>query len=147
MVRSICFTPGKEIRYPLYRTLAGPYGRCGRVREMSSPWGDPRTIQPVASRYTDWAISAHTSYLSDRSTRSPQPSDLQDSQSTLFSENLATKFHSRILFQMVFVAQQPNSGLRRPTVQVIRSYAFRHTHTEGPATGHLNTGFSWFPCV
>ena len=23
----------------------------------------------------------------------------------------------------------------------------RSQHSEGPATGHLNTGFSWFPCV
>jgi hypothetical protein len=23
----------------------------------------------------------------------------------------------------------------------------RSQNPEGPATGHLNTGFSWFPCV
>ena len=23
----------------------------------------------------------------------------------------------------------------------------RSQYSEGPATGHLNTGFSWFPCV
>jgi hypothetical protein len=23
----------------------------------------------------------------------------------------------------------------------------RNQYSEGPATGHLNTGFSWFPCV
>ena len=23
----------------------------------------------------------------------------------------------------------------------------RSQHSEGPATDHLNTGFSWFPCV
>jgi len=23
----------------------------------------------------------------------------------------------------------------------------RNQHSEGPATGHLDTGFSWFPCV
>jgi hypothetical protein len=40
--------------------LDGPQGRSGRVRKISPPPGfDPRTTQPVASRYTDWAIPAH----------------------------------------------------------------------------------------
>ena len=48
------FTPGKKSRYPLYRRLGGPQGRSGRVRKISPPLGfDPRTAQPVASRYTD----------------------------------------------------------------------------------------------
>jgi hypothetical protein len=51
--------PGKT-RYPLYRRLGGPQGRSGQVRKMSPPPGfDPRTIEPVASRYTDWGIAAH----------------------------------------------------------------------------------------
>jgi hypothetical protein len=29
------FTPGKEIRYPLYRRLGGPQSRSGRVRKIS----------------------------------------------------------------------------------------------------------------
>ena len=50
--------PGKT-RYPLYRRLGGPQGRPGRVRKISpEPEFDPRTFQPVASRYTDWAIPA-----------------------------------------------------------------------------------------
>jgi hypothetical protein len=54
------FTPGKETRYPFYRRLGGPQGRSGRVRKISPPRGfDPRTVQPVASRYTDYAIPAH----------------------------------------------------------------------------------------
>jgi hypothetical protein len=51
-------TPGKT-RYPLYRRLGGPQGRSGRVRKVSHPpVFDPRTVQPVASRYTDWPIPA-----------------------------------------------------------------------------------------
>ena len=50
--------PGKA-RYPLYRGLRGPQDRSGRVRKISPP---PefilRTVQPIASRYTDWAIAA-----------------------------------------------------------------------------------------
>ena len=48
--------PPGNIRYPLYRRLGGPQGRPGQVRKISSPTGfDPRTVQPVASRYTDYA--------------------------------------------------------------------------------------------
>jgi hypothetical protein len=52
--------PQGKSRYPLYRRLSGPQGRCGRVRKISPPPGfGPRTVQPVASRYTDWAIPVH----------------------------------------------------------------------------------------
>ena len=47
--------PGK-IRCPLYRMLDGPQGRSGQVRKILTPpqpGFDPRTVQPVASRYTD----------------------------------------------------------------------------------------------
>jgi hypothetical protein len=47
--------PGKT-RDPLYRRLGTPQGRSGQVRKISPPPGfDPRTVQPVASRYTDGA--------------------------------------------------------------------------------------------
>jgi len=49
------FTPEKT-RYPLYRWLGGPQERSGQVRKISPlPGFDPRTVQPVASRYTDYA--------------------------------------------------------------------------------------------
>ena len=45
--------PGKT-RYPLYRRLGGLQSRSGRVRKILLPPGfDPRTVQPVASRYTN----------------------------------------------------------------------------------------------
>jgi len=51
--------PGK-IQNPFYRGLGGFQGRSGRVRKISPlPGFDPRTVHPVASRYTDWAIQAH----------------------------------------------------------------------------------------
>ena len=54
------FTPGKT-RYPLYRRLGGPQGWSGQVRKISPPPGfDPRTVQPVASRYTDYATRLTT---------------------------------------------------------------------------------------
>ena len=49
------FTPGKS-QYPLYRRLGWPQGRSGQVRKISPPPRfDPRTVQPMASRYTNWA--------------------------------------------------------------------------------------------
>ena len=55
--------PGKT-EYPLYRRLGGPQGRAGQLRKISPPPGfDTRTVQPVASRYTDWAIPAHRVHM------------------------------------------------------------------------------------
>ena len=51
--------PWGKTWYPLYRRLGGPQSWCGQVQKISSSLGfDPRTVQPVASRYTDYTISA-----------------------------------------------------------------------------------------
>ena len=53
--------PPGTTQYPLYRRLCGPQVLSGRVRQISPPPGfDTRTVQPVASRYTDYAIPAHS---------------------------------------------------------------------------------------
>jgi hypothetical protein len=53
------YPPGKT-QYPLYRRLGEPQGRSGRVQKVSpQPGFNLRTVRPVASRYTDWAIPAH----------------------------------------------------------------------------------------
>jgi hypothetical protein len=50
------FPPGMT-RYPLHRKVGGPQGWSEQVRRISPlPGFDPRTVQPVASRYTDWAM-------------------------------------------------------------------------------------------
>ena len=52
--------PGMN-RYPLYWELGGLEGRSGRLGQITPlPGFDPRTLQPLASRYTDYAIPAHT---------------------------------------------------------------------------------------
>ena len=51
-----CSLPLGKTQYPLYRRLGGPQGQSGQVRKISTPPGfDPRTVQPIASRDTDWA--------------------------------------------------------------------------------------------
>jgi hypothetical protein len=58
--------PGKT-RYPLNRRRGGPQGRSGQVWKISPPPGfDPRTVQPVGRRYTDYATrptSNNSGYL------------------------------------------------------------------------------------
>jgi hypothetical protein len=50
------FIPPGKTRCPLYSSLGGPQGRSGQVWKIwPSPAFNPRTIQPVASHYTDWA--------------------------------------------------------------------------------------------
>jgi hypothetical protein len=44
--------------------IGGQQAESGRVRTISPPPEfDPRTFKPVASRYTEWAIEAHTMLL------------------------------------------------------------------------------------
>jgi hypothetical protein len=57
--RASAALPLGKTRYLLYRRLGGPQDRYGRMRKNLSPHGfDPRTVQPVARSYTDWAIPA-----------------------------------------------------------------------------------------
>jgi hypothetical protein len=64
--------PGKT-RYPLYRRLGGLQGRSGRVWKISPPPGFvPRTVQPVASRYTDWTTPVNSTFTNSRNLNSPQ---------------------------------------------------------------------------
>ena len=55
------FLPPAKTRYPLYGRLGGPQGRSGQVRKiLPPPVFDPRIVQPVASRYTDYATRPTT---------------------------------------------------------------------------------------
>ena len=47
--------PPGMTRYPFYRRLGGPQGRSGRAENLVSTGIRFRTVQPVVSRYTDWA--------------------------------------------------------------------------------------------
>jgi len=46
--------PGKT-RHPFYKRLSGPQGRSGRAENLVHTGIRSRTVQPVVSRYTDWA--------------------------------------------------------------------------------------------
>jgi len=47
--------PTVKTRYPFYRRLGGPRGWAGRAENLVPTGIWSRTIQPVVSRYTDWA--------------------------------------------------------------------------------------------
>ena len=66
--------PGKT-RYPLCRKPGGSQGRSGRMRKTSPPPGfDPLTVQPVPSRYTDWAIPAQLEDILPHQFQDPESS-------------------------------------------------------------------------
>jgi hypothetical protein len=61
MPRPLC--PWKRHPIPTVQIGGQPQGRPGRERKISPPLGfDPRTDQPVASRYADYAIPAPDRY-------------------------------------------------------------------------------------
>jgi hypothetical protein len=47
--------PPAKTRYPFYRRLGGPRGRSGRAENLVPTGILSRTVQPLVSRYTDWA--------------------------------------------------------------------------------------------
>jgi hypothetical protein len=52
-----------KTQYPLYSRLGGPQDRYAQVRKILLPPGfDPRTVQSVASSYTDYANPAHAQH-------------------------------------------------------------------------------------
>jgi hypothetical protein len=46
--------PGKT-RYPFYSKLGESQGQSGRAENLAPPGFETRNVQPVVSRYTDWA--------------------------------------------------------------------------------------------
>jgi len=47
--------PTGKTKYPFYRRLGGPQGRSGWTENLVHTGNRSRTVQPVVSRYTDWA--------------------------------------------------------------------------------------------
>ena len=60
--------PGKT-QYPLYRRLGGPQGRSGRAEKLVPTGIRSRTVQPVVSRYTNWATGPTSSPFITKSKR------------------------------------------------------------------------------
>ena len=54
--------PGKT-RFPFYRRLCGPQGRPEQAENLVPTGIRSRTVQPVVSRYTDWANRSTREHL------------------------------------------------------------------------------------
>ena len=50
-----CTLPSEKTQYSLYRRLGGPQGRSERAENLVTTGIWSPTVQPVVSRYTDWA--------------------------------------------------------------------------------------------
>ena len=76
---------------PLYprgrpgRRLRGPQGRSGQERKKSHPPGfDPRTVQPVASRYIDYVLKKTMTNISQGSRVEIQSGELPNTRLECF---------------------------------------------------------------
>jgi hypothetical protein len=49
--------------YSLYRRLGGPCGQSGQVWKTAPSGIDPRTVQPTASCYANYAILVHPHHI------------------------------------------------------------------------------------
>ena len=91
--------PTGKTRYPFCRRLGGPQGRSERAENLVPPGFDPRTVQPVASHYTDYATRLTLNPLT--------PNDLYISRTTpltskrcilnIYSTNVGTEYFKHAL--------------------------------------------------
>jgi hypothetical protein len=57
------FIPGKDPVPIVQEAERAPEPVWIGAENLAPPWFDPRTFQPVASRYTDWATPAPTNEM------------------------------------------------------------------------------------
>ena len=94
--------PGKT-RYPLYRRLDGPLGRSGQVQKISpSPGFDPRTVQHVGSRYTDYATQPTHRFIAHNNTNNNSHSSW-----VLVQKGISQGSNLRPLFFLLFINDVP----------------------------------------
>jgi len=66
--------PPEKTRYPFYMKLGGPHGRSGQAESLVPIGIRSRTVQPVVSRYNDWATRPANvrKYLPKTDSETPQ---------------------------------------------------------------------------
>jgi len=61
--------PPGNTRYPFYRRLGGPQGQSGQAENLVPIGIRSRTVQPIVSRYTDWATQPTNDNISSTKIR------------------------------------------------------------------------------
>ena len=104
--------------------LCAPQGRSGLVRKISpGPECDPRTVQPVSSRYTDCAVTVHLARVDKRIIWSPPGIELRFLRHVACSEvRIMTPQHSAYGEQLIFIQSiEISSVVRHPKVRLLLS--------------------------
>jgi hypothetical protein len=63
----------------------------------------------------------------------------------MFQTKAVMKIKAQVLYSITFFSHQNHAIYEIHTL--VAGLLARSQYPEGPATGHLDTGFSWFPCV
>ena len=142
--------PGKT-RYPFYRRLGGSKGRSGRAENLVPTGIRSRTVQPVVSRYTNWA------------TRPTVVGDSERNLSWLMAEKSRVEFcwisgsfltsHRLGIFSVVSESPQSAPAATRflhwKTMWFLFNSAQRdHKNTDVYLTGfRIDVELSLYPCV
>ena len=131
VVNDLASLPPGNTRYSLYRRLARPQDRSGLVRKISPPPAfDPRTVQLVASRYTDWAIATPRNILTlflfccgNLTTRHPVHVDLKLSGRwiCLFVTMIKIMFIMMVVYPTCPVAVSKRPSVLRNTLMLLIS--------------------------
>jgi hypothetical protein len=118
------FNPGKETRYPLYRRVGGKQIRSERQRKMSSTSGfDPRTLQFIASGYTNYTILARACALTHTHTHTLK-------HTKLFQKN---SYIEHIIYLFIFIYLS-----RKHFSQIVRGSTWTSTEVMWLSTGGMS---------
>jgi hypothetical protein len=94
----------EKTRYPLHRRLGWCQGRSGQVRKISPPPGlDSRTVQLLASRYTDRATPTHTTMVQPHRNRCIYALHTKSSEQDMHVHVMpisATQSHTATIFRL-----------------------------------------------
>jgi hypothetical protein len=106
----------KQTQYPTWGSLGRPQGRSGRVQKISAPTVfNPRTVQPVASPYTDCAIPAHVNIMTNVNICRTESLIMKDGKVSVRS--LPTTFLAPVLNIWTIVCVKKQLGDSFPLVQ------------------------------